>query len=236
MCYKVATPKQDILREYLVNQGISVNNYPHYYHADGFGNPLLPLTTSEAPDMVQPGMWKLLPHWVKTEAEAKKYANTLNATSEDIFEKASFKLYVQKQRCLVWVEGFFEPHHPSAKVTIPYYIKMLDGNPMSLGGVYSNWLNHDTGEVIITFTITTTPANELMSRIHNDKKRMPLIIAPEVRNRWLGKLSREEITEMMHPLPDGLLNAYAVSNLVYKKGIDANVPEITLPVGAPSIF
>ncbi len=236
MCYKIATPKQDILREYLVNQGISVKNYPHYYHADGFGNPLLPLTTSEAPNIVQPGMWKLLPHWVKTEADAKKYANTLNATSEDIFEKASFKPYVNKQRCLVWVEGFFEPHHPSAKVTVPYYIKMLDGNPISLGGVYSKWLNHDTGEVIITFTIITTPANELMSRIHNDKKRMPLIIAPGDRNRWLGKLSKEEITEMMHPLPDGMLNAYAVSNLVYKKGVDANIPEITLPEGVPSIF
>jgi putative SOS response-associated peptidase YedK len=196
MCYKVSTPDKDQLEGYFqkqeINQGqlFTVNDFQHYYHADGFTMPFLPVTTSDQPRVVQPALWKLLPHWVKNEAEAKKYANTLNATCEAIFEKASFKPYIGRNRALLWINGFFEPHHPSAKVTVPYYIHSMDGNPFTLGCVYSNWLDQDTGELIKTFSIITTPANELLSQIHNDKKRMPLVIPPDQRQRWLSALTK----------------------------------------------
>jgi len=80
MCYKVSTPKEEKLREYVEPLGLEVANYEHFYHADGFKMPYLPVTASDAPKKIIPAMWKLIPHWVKTEADAKKYANTLNAT------------------------------------------------------------------------------------------------------------------------------------------------------------
>ena len=230
MCYKVATPEEAQLREYLAPLGFEVASYEHFYHADGFVNPMLPVTTSDAPKLVHPAMWKLLPHWVKTAAEGKKYANTLNATCEDIFDKASFKPYISKNRALLWVNGFFEPHHPTPKETVPYYVHSVDGNPFTLGCVFSNWVDQDTGEMIKTFSIITTPANELMSRIHNDKKRMPLVIPPDARNKWLGQLDKAQIVEMMQPLPDGTLEGYPVSSLVYKKGVNSNVPEVIIPI------
>ncbi len=236
MCYKVHTPGKDQLEGYfqkqVVKQGnaFTVDEFARFYHADGFTNPLLPITTTEEPRRVQLGVWKLIPHWVKTANDAKKYANTLNATSEDIFEKASFKPYIGTYRCLLWVNGFFEPNHPEPKVTIPYYIHSKDGNPFTLGCVFSNWLNQDTGEIIKTFSIITTAANELLGWIHNDKKRMPLVITPENRDIWLSPLSKDEINGLMQPLPDGILEGYPVSNLVYKKGVDANVAEVILPV------
>ncbi len=229
MCYKVHTPLKEKLIAYLGPGKFDVRPYEFYFHADGFTMPFLPVSTSETPNIVQPGIWKLLPQWVKNDVEARKYANTLNATAEEIFEKASYKNYITRNRCLVWVDGFFEPHHPDAKTTIPYYIYSADGNPFSLGGVYSNWVNQDTGEVIKTFSIITTPANELLGQIHNEKKRMPLIISPSDREKWLGPLSKEEIIQMMVPLPDGILAAYPVSGLVYNKRVDSNVPEVLLP-------
>jgi len=230
MCYKVSTPKEEKLREYVEPLGLEVASYEHFYHADGFKMPYLPITASDAPKKIIPAMWKLIPHWVKTEADAKKYANTLNATCEDIFTKASYKSYISTNRCLLWVQGFFEPHHPSIKVTVPYYVHMKNDDPFTLGGVYSNWVNQETGEVIKTFSVITTEANTLMAEIHNEKKRMPLIIAPGDRDKWTGKLSKEEIEAMMVPLPDGDLEGYPVSNLVYKKGYNTNVPEIIMPV------
>lgn len=236
MCYKVSTPNKDQLEGYFQKQEIkqgnvfTIDEFARFYHADGFTNPLLPITTTEEPRRVQLGVWKLIPHWVKTANEAKKYANTLNATSEDIFDKASFKPYIGKYRCLLWVNGFFEPNHPEPKVTIPYYIHSKDGNPFTLGCVFSNWLNHDTGEILKTFSIITTTANELLGRIHNEKKRMPVVIPPDARDKWLSELLKPEIEALMHPLPDGILEGYPVSNLVYKKGVDANVPEVIQPI------
>jgi putative SOS response-associated peptidase YedK len=192
--------------------------------------PMLPLTTSEDQGAVKPAMWKLLPFWVKTMADAKKYANTLNATCEDIFEKASYKPYIQKYRALLWVNGFFEPHHPAPGITIPYYVSSINGDPFTLGCVYSNWTDQGTGEVITTFSVITAPANELMSQVHNDKKRMPVIIAPDLRDKWLGVLDRPGIVELMRPLPEGILQAHPVSNQLYKKGVNTNVPEIILAV------
>lgn len=250
MCYKVHTPRQDELQGYFqkqappANQLFKVDEFPHYYHADGFTNPHLPITTTEEPYRVQLGVWKLIPHWIKTAADAKKYANTLNATCEDIFEKPSYRSYIGESRCLLWVKGFFEPHHPVppreenesdadyekrktkiSKITIPYYIHQLNDEPFSMGCVFSNWLNHDTGEIMKTFSIITTPANYLVGLIHNEKKRMPLIITPDNRQKWLSRLPKDEIKAMMVPLPDGILDGYQVSNLVYKKGVDANIPE-----------
>ena len=235
MCYKVSTPNKDQLEGYFQkidtdqSRLFVVDDFDQFYHADGFAAPPLPFTASEEPHAVKNGYWKLIPHWVKTEAEAKKYANTLNATCEDIFEKASYKSYIGKNRGLLWVNGFFEPHHPAPKVSVPYYVYAADGDPFALGCVYANWVNQDTGELTRTFSIITTKANELMTEIHNEKKRMPLIITPDNWDKWLGSLDRTQVNEMMQPLPDGLLKAHPVSNVLYKKGVNTNVPEIILP-------
>ncbi len=237
MCYKVHTPDKDQLEGYFQKQEVkqgqifTVDEIPLFYHADGFTSPSLPITSIEQPNRVQLGVWKLIPHWVKTAPEAMKYANTLNATCEDIFDKASYKGYIGKNRCLLWVNGFFEPHHPAPKTTVPYYVHQLNGDPFTLGCVFSNWVDQETGEVLKTFSIITTAANELMSHIHNEKKRMPLIIKPENRERWLSPLTKDEIQALMQPLPDGILEGYPVSNIVYKKGVDANVPEVIQRVG-----
>jgi putative SOS response-associated peptidase YedK len=224
MCYKVSTPTKDELEEYLAPSGYEVAEFQHYFHADGFTRPYLPVLSNDS-KTVQPARWKLIPYWVKTEEEASKYANTLNAKSEELFEKASYKSYIQKNRCLLWVEGFFEPNHPSPKVTVPYYIKSIDKKPLALGSLYADWVNKDTGEVTRTFSIITTPSNKLLTEIHNEGQRMPFIVTPDNWEKWLSPISKEEIITMMQPLPEGTLHGYPVSGLVYKKGINTNVPE-----------
>jgi putative SOS response-associated peptidase YedK len=236
MCNRVATPQQDQLQGYFDKQAPSqgrtfkIEPYPHYHNADGFIRPYLPVTAIDSPNEVKPARWKLIPYWVNTEAEAKKYANTLNARSEEVFDKASYKPYILKNRCLLWVSGFFEPNHPAPKVTIPYFIQAKDKNPMALGCIYSDWTDKETGEITRTFTIITTEPNELMKEIHNEGQRMPYIVTPENWNKWLGPLSKEEVISMMKPLPDGYLDGYKVGSIVYQRGVDQNVPESQVPV------
>lgn len=229
MCYKISTREQKELEEQFKKEHngllFEVKDYQHYYHADGFVRPYLPFTANEEPYVVAPARWKLLPFVVKNDKEAWACANTLNARSEDVFTKFSYKSYIGKTRGLLWVNGFYEPNHPEPKKTVPYYVRAVNHEPFTLGCVYSNWVDKDTGEVTRTFSIITTPPNKLLGQIHNDGQRMPLIITPEDRGKWLGELSKEELTDMMVPLADGYLTGYPVSNLVYKKGIDTNVPE-----------
>ena len=230
MCYKVATPEEAVLLEFLEPHGFQVEHYDHYFHADGFTRPDLPMLSNDS-RKVEPARWKLIPYWVKTEEEANKYANTLNARCEEVFEKSSYKSFIQKNRGILFVKGFMEPNHPAPKVTVPYYVQAIDKTPIALGTVFADWVNKDTGEVTRTFSIITTEPNILLRRIHNEGERMPYIVTPDNWNRWLNPLSKEEITAMMQPLPDGLLQGYPLSGLVYKRGVNANVPEALESVG-----
>lgn len=230
MCYKVGTRKITKLNEILEPKGIKVNSYTQYFAADGFDRPLLPVLSNDSPKEVKTARWKLIPYWIKTESDANSYANTLNAKCETIFEVKTYAPYIQKNRCLLLIDGFFEPNHPRKGVTVPYYISSADDNwPLALGCTYADWVNTETGEVTRTFSVITTPPNALLSEIHNEGQRMPLIVEPEKWEQWLSPMAQQEIKAMMTPLPDGLLKAHPVSGLVYKKGVNSNVPEAIIP-------
>ncbi len=66
------------------------------------------------------------------------------------------------------------------------YLLTLPGEEaFAFAGLWNTWTNKSTGEVLNTYTIITTAANELMSEIHNTKKRMPVILNPEMEKDWL---------------------------------------------------
>jgi putative SOS response-associated peptidase YedK len=236
MCNKVATPDSDQLHGYFDKQDVNqrqifkIDPYKHYYHANCFDRPFLPMTASEEPTRILNARWKLLTSRIRNDVQAVKSAHTFNARSETIFELESYRDSIMIYRSLLWVAGVYEPNHPDKKTTIPYYIRAINKEPFTLGCVYSNWVNQDTGETYRTFSIITTPPNKLMAKVHNEGQRMPLIIEPADRSLWLGTLTKPQIIEMMQPQPDGYLEAYPVSGLVYKRGVDNNVPETQVPV------
>lgn len=232
MCYKYATPKLDDILQHLKDAPpFTIQDYLHYYLADGFNHNLMPITTCEANTTIQGAVWGLVPEWIHESKKAREWADkTLNAKSETVFELTSFKNYIGRYRCLIWANGFYEWQWRDSKgaTKIPYFIYMPNHVPFTMGGVYTKWQRPDTGEIMLTFSIITTEANQLMSEIHNNKKRMPLIIQENEREKWLGSLIREDITSLMRPLPDGILQAHTISKLITTRGVDTNVPEIQL--------
>ena len=230
MCYKYATPKLKDLLQYLEEMpAYTVKDYHEYYIADGFVHNLMPITTSEESHTIQGAIWGLVPEWIRDSQQAKDWADkTLNAKSETVFELASFKNYIGKNRCLIWASGFYEWQWRDAKGKnkIPHFIYMPNHKPYTMGGVYTKWQRPDTGATLLTFSIITTPANSLLSEIHNNKKRMPLIIQPEDRDISLSDLKRDEIETLMKPLPDGILQAHTISKLITTRGAETNVPEV----------
>lgn len=164
--------------------------------SSGFAFPLVPVMTNKESESIQLFNWGLIPHWAK-DKEIRK--NTLNARIETIEEKPSFRSYL-KNRCLVLIDGFYEYQwqDPKGKVKKPFLMTMPDGEPFALGGLFSIWTDAMTGELISTFTILTTEANEQMAIIHNTKKRMPLILTKENERDWLeGKLEKVSFDEKL---------------------------------------
>ncbi len=231
MCNRVATPTEDEIHGYFDKEVPNLSNLlkvtpgDFYYYADGFNMPLVPFEANTEPLKVQPAMWKLIPYWVKTWDEAKKYANTLNARSEEIFEKASYKHSILKNRGIMYVAGFYEPHHPADKVSIPYYITRKDRQPIALGCVYNDWTNHDTGEVIRTVSIITTEPNEMFVRIHNEGQRQPLIIEPHMRDQWFNARTRQEVEAMFTIYQGDDLQGWPVGQYLNKRVDGKNAPQ-----------
>ena len=83
-------------------------------------------------DVVQ---WGLLPIWSK---DASKGASMINARSETITEKPSFKGLVPKHRCIIPMSGFYEWDRTNPKAKIPYYVTRADGRLMLGAGIWSD--------------------------------------------------------------------------------------------------
>ena len=160
---------------------------------NGFSHPHTPVIIDKAPKTIQLLQWGLITFWAKDTSIQK---HTLNARIETLIEKPSFRNVVNNH-CLILANGFFEWQwlDTKGKQKQKYFITLPNNEPFAFGGLYSTWVDKSTGEMKNTYTIITQPANELMSKIHNTKKRMPLILNPEDENNWLQgkKLVKEEI-------------------------------------------
>ncbi|WP_107038863.1 SOS response-associated peptidase [Brumimicrobium mesophilum] len=151
----------------------------------GFDFPLLPVLKSDSPETFNFLKWGLIPHWAKDEDIRK---HTLNAKLETIGEVASFK-DVNNQRCVLPVSGFYEWKwlDSKGKRKEKYLIGVENQPVFGLAGLHSTWTNPKSGEVVNSFSLLTTEANEIMAEIHNIKKRMPLIMDPNQARAWLAK-------------------------------------------------
>lgn len=229
MCYHASTPKKTDLKKQFPKKQVFYES-DKIYHVSGFTRPFLPVTLNSNQESIITARWKLIPFWVKNEADAAKYANTLNAEGESIFTKASYRPYIGKQRGLLYVDGFFEPHQvKGVKESQNYYIYKPNHKIFTLGMVYSIFADQDTGETYPTFSIITTKANSLLEEIHNVKKRMPLIIPENKREDWLSANTESQIKELINPY-QGTLDAHQVYRVTGARGENTNRPDIIKPI------
>jgi putative SOS response-associated peptidase YedK len=152
--------------------------------------------------------WGLIPPWSKDPSIGSRM---INARAETLAEKPSFKGPLKKHRCLIVADGFYEWKKTESGKT-PVYITRKDGRPLGFAGLYSDWRPAE-GDTIRTCTIVTTEPNELLEPIHN---RMPVIIKPDDRDRWLDPSENdpEKLIPLLAPYPSDELDAWEVSRAV----------------------
>lgn len=176
-----------------------------------FTFPELPIICSDSVNEIKLYTWGLIPFWVKNEDDAKSIrTKTFNARAETIAEKASYRSPFKSKRCMVLANGFYE-WHTEGKIKQPYFIDLKHKSPFALAGLYDNWLNQDTGDYINTFTVITTRANPMMEKIHNIKKRMPVILSSDIERTWLDNtIPLTELKELLVPFDEALMEARRV--------------------------
>ncbi len=149
--------------------------------------------------------WGLIPSWSKDPAIGYKM---INARSETVHEKPSFKQAFHARRCIIPASGFYE-WQKAGKEKIPHYIQLRDGDIMSLAGLWERWKSPE-GKELETCTILTTAANSLVKKLHD---RMPVILHRAEFEIWLDRdiddVSR--LTELFHPYPSDQLEEYVVT-------------------------
>jgi len=204
--------------------------------ANGFTHPLWPVLTTEKPKEFNLHHWGLIPAWTPNSDKAKQFAaHNLNAKCETLLEKPSFKKLVMNKRCLIPVTGFFE-WREFAGNKYPYYIYLKDTELFCLGGLYDEWAHPQTGEIIHTFTIITTEANALLQKIHNKKKRMPLIFNKVSAGQWLNKNTNEStVRELMKPYPTEKMDAHTISKRITSRTENPDTEESLIPFFYPEL-
>ncbi len=153
-----------------------------------------------------PTRWGLVPHWAQ---DADSAARMINARSETVSEKPSFRDAFRQTRCLVPSSGFYEWKHVGREKT-PYLIQVKGAPVYAMAGIWSRWLG--PSGPLETFSVLTTRAAEAIADVH---ERMPVILHPDHYSDWLNSAApRDYLLDLCQPLPNDLVVRNAVGDYV----------------------
>ena len=152
--------------------------------------------------------WGLIPSWAKDKSIGYKM---INARAETVAERPSYRTALQRRRCLVIADGFYEWQR-EGKARRPMRITLQSGEPFAFAGLWETWRDPE-GERLQSCTIITTTPNELVRPIHD---RMPVILPPDLEPLWLDPDVKDPavLSNILAPYPPENMQAYEVSALV----------------------
>ena len=189
---------------------------------------VLPVITNQSPEGLSFFHWGLIPSWAKNKSISSKL---INARSETIAEKASFKNALKNRRCLVLADGFYEWKKSNKKSKIPYRIFLSTRELFAFAGLWEEFEDEEQ-KIIHTFTIVTTAANSSISQIH---ERMPVILDKKSEHRWLAEgISTEEMLQILSFPHESKLEFHPVSPMVNSVANDG--PELIKSTPAADQF
>ena len=179
MCgrYTFFTSAEDLesFFEALVSQQGSI--FPNYNVTPGAMMPVVAIGKDKVP-VIPIFRWGLIPSWAK---EANIGYKMINARRETLHEKPAFSRLLERRRCLIPTNGFFE-WKPDDKAKEPVYIHLPDRAIMTFAGLWDRWASPD-GQDVFSYSIITTEADESMSHWHH---RMPVMLPTSRHKDWLN--------------------------------------------------
>jgi putative SOS response-associated peptidase YedK len=171
--------------------------------------------------------WGLVPAWAKDDTEGAKM---INARAETVDQKPAFKRLLERRRCLVLADGFYE-WKKVGRGRQPYYFTIKPVTPFAFAGLWDRW-HSPTGIHLESFTIITTAANEVVQPVHH---RMPAMLAPPDSKKWIEGDASElaAYKALLRPFPAQAMTGYPVDPRVNSPAHDG--PDCIEPIAQPKI-
>jgi putative SOS response-associated peptidase YedK len=173
--------------------------------------------------------WGLVPFWAKDPSVGNKM---INARSDSVTSKNTYKRAFATRRCLIPADGFYEwMKVPGQKAKQPMYVERTDGEPLAFAGLWELWRpknapEGDDSQLLRSVTIITGEPNEKMAQIHD---RMPVMLSPSAWASWLDPTNADLATlgKLLVPAPSELITVRPVSTAV--NNVRTNGPELIEP-------
>lgn len=222
MCgrYTLAT-QLDLLTDRFAVEQVSAEYSPRYNIAP---TQELPVIIQEDRRTLTAMRWGLVPFWAKDESIGNRM---INARAETVAEKPSYRKSLERRRCIVPADGFYEwKKGPDGKTKIPMRFVLGDSELFGFAGLWDSWKRPEGGE-LRTYTIITTDASEDVRSVHD---RMPVILHREDEETWLNPdiSEAQQLLPLLRPYRGKGLRAYAVSKAVNSPSNDT--PSCIVPV------
>lgn len=172
MCNRYVSPEEAEIERFW---HIGRHNQPHGWADEIFPRapgPFVRIAGETSGRQLAVGQWGLIPWFAKT---PKLTYSTNNARFEEIAGKASFKQsWLQGKRCIIPAWAFDEPCWETGR-NVWWRFRRADGTPWGLAGLWNDWTDKETGEVISSYTMLTINADHhpLMSRMHRPDPKLP---------------------------------------------------------------
>jgi putative SOS response-associated peptidase YedK len=149
-----------------------------------------------------PAQWGFLPFWWKpSDATPKRTTfqrKCINARSEDMDAKPTYRESFKRRRCLMPAEEFFERGH---------YFHYPDRQPFAFAALWERWRNGE--EAVESCTLLTTAPNELVRSVGHS--RMPVLLTNERQYAlWLNPdiAERQKLESLFLPADPAAMEFY----------------------------
>jgi putative SOS response-associated peptidase YedK len=229
MCgrYSLFAPREDLEERF--GATFEFDYEPTYNAAPGQS---LPVIRNDDPDAFVRCSWGLVPGWAD---DPDDHARPINARSETVADKPTFRESYECRRCLVPADGFYEWTGEAGAKT-PYRVAFEDDRPFAMAGIWSAWEGirsqtalgefgsdgeDDRTRRVESFAVLTTDPNDVVADLHD---RMAVILDPGDERRWLVA---DDPAEVLAPYPSEGMRAYPVSTRVNDPANDA--PDLVEP-------
>lgn len=221
MCGRFGQIDKDALAEAFELDASAIENFVPNYNTDVGSYSLI--VRNDAPDRLTLSVFGLTPFWAdkpkyvfnaRAEGDGNKADRPDPGAEKGIFKKPFFR-HLKRKRCIVPVQYFVEGPKKE-RLQKPYIVERRDQKPFALAGLWDEWTDRDTGEVLPNFTVITTPFNALLEKVGHH--RSPLVLPDESFNEWLDpETARSSLEALMEPFDPTAFHAVPVTPEIRRK-------------------
>ena len=232
MCGRFALSKlpAELMEEFEIHTGKTLPILPADWNITPTRDIYIVRNESENKRDLAIASWGIIAPWSKdSDAAIKSQSQAINARSETVDQKPTFRSAFRSRRCLIPADGYYEwatemgPYSPKQ----PFYISAEKSQSLAFAGIWDRWIAPD-GTVRDSAAIITRPAVEFLATVHS---RMPTFLPRDRWDHWLDRSVQDvdEIRAMMELESPAIgLKAVPVASLV--NSIRNNGPELIAPI------